>query len=354
MEQEARESAPVSLVYVGTYADASSGGIHWLSFDAREGTLSPVGSLSGIANPSFLAVDRTRKILFAISECTDGAVVSYAIDPDDGGLTEISRQPSLGVGPCHLALDATRRWMVVSHYAGGNVSLLPVTAAGALEPPVDWVKHEGRGAHPQHQSTPHPHSANPDPYGGYLLVADLGTDRVYAYRLDEERARLVECARTQTDSGAGPRHMAFHPMRPVVYLMGELNSTVTVFAYDRLTGALEKMQTVSSLPPGAQQGNAAAHIEIELTGRFLYGSNRGHDSISTFSVGDDGLLTYVASTPSGGGTPRHFCLVPQTPYLLVTHQDSDSIVVMRMDADGIPRATGHLFHINRPVCVQVF
>lgn len=347
------------LVYAGSYGESVAQGIHALRFDAGKGTLSLASSVSGIANPSFLTLDRERMVLFAVSECRQGAVVSYAVDPVSGGLAEIGRQPSGGAAPCHLALDRTGRWLAVAHYDGGSVCLLPVGEDGAPGPRADLVRHEGHGADPRRQEAPHPHSANPDPYGECLLVPDLGTDQVYAYRLDEGRGNLAECARTPVASGTGPRLLAFHPRRPIVYLIGELDCTVTAFAYDPARGALEKLQALSTLAPAnipagdSARHNTAAHIATDAAGRFLYASNRGDDSISTFLIGVDGTLSFLASTPCGGRTPRHFCLVHGTPYLLAALQDSDAVAVMKIGEDGVPHLTGHDFPVARPTCLEV-
>jgi len=340
------------FIYVGSYADQAHAGIHWLRFDPESGALSPAGSISGISNPSFLAFDQSRRVLYAVSECEEGAVVSYQVNAG-GGLTEVSRQSTAGASPCHLALDRTGTWLAVTNYGGGSVSLFQVRDGGVLDPCADCVQHTGSGPLSNRQEAAHPHSTTTNPTNGQFIVADLGADQIYGYGVDEVGERLVESARTTIDPGTGPRHMAFHPTGSFLYVVGELNSTITTFVFAVETGRFERRQTVSTLPLDLITHNTTAHIQVDEAGRFLYCSNRGHDTIATFSVGAEGTLTQVAWTSCGGQTPRHFARVQGTPYLIVALQDSDLIVTMTIGDDGVPHLTGQSVRVESPVCILV-
>jgi|HigsolmetaGSP12D_1036236.scaffolds.fasta_scaffold00401_9 6-phosphogluconolactonase len=341
-------------IWAGTYSPAEREGIVRLRFDADRGSLERTGGTSGTDNPSFLAVDPARGLLFAVSETADGQVVSYRIDRSTGGLAEIGRQPSHGDAPCHLTLDPSGRWLLAANYGSGSVSVYPVAQDGAIGPIAGQAAHRGGSVNRQRQEGPHAHSVFPVPSSPFYLVSDLGTDTIYTYRLNGDSGKLEPQAETKARPGSGPRHLAFHPRLPVVYSIEELSSTITVYALDARSGSLSPLQTVSALPEGYAGSNTCAEVQVSPSGAYVYGSNRGHDSIAVFRAGSDGRLAPAGHAPTGGRTPRHFALTPDGGWLLAANQDSDAIAVLKIGDDGVPRETGTVCRVNRPVCLKIF
>jgi 6-phosphogluconolactonase len=341
-------------VFVGTYSPAAEPGIHWLRFDAGTGRLMRIGGTAGIDNPSFLTVDEGRRLLFAVSETDEGAVVSYRFDPASGTITELNRQPTYGSAPCYVSFDATCSRLLLVNYSSGSVALYPVHADGTIGEIADRIVHHGSGVRPDRQKGPHPHSIVKMPGGPYWLVPDLGTDTLYVYRHDPEKKKLVLHGQVRTEPGAGPRHAAFHPTEPYVYVTEELSSTIASYRYDGTEGTLTPARIVRTLPDNDTGGNTCADIHLDRAGSFLYGSNRGHDSIAVFRVLEQGELKPLGHVPTGGRTPRNFTLVPGAPFLLAANQDSDSIVVFDLSAEtGMPEPNGHTLTVRKPVCLQV-
>lgn len=341
-------------LFVGSYQSADQQGIHILRLDAESGTLSKLGGVAGIDNPSFLAYHAETGVLYAVSETDpDGAVVAYAYDAAAHTLTEINRQPSQGGAPCHLAVDPSGAWLTLVNYTGGNISLYPINEGGALGEPVQSVAHEGGSVNAERQEGPHPHSIYAVPGTSYYLACDLGTDKIYTYRLDAAVGRLVAVRETNVTPGSGPRHLALHPTRPFVYLIDELMNRIVAFKLNADEGSLEPLQTVSALPEDYGGESNCAEIAVSPDGRYVYGSNRGHDSIVTFGVGDDGGLSLIGHTPSGGHGPRHFLALPGGRWLLAAHQNSDNIAVLRIDGDGFPQPTDIAYKMTKPVCVRL-
>lgn len=349
-------------VYVGTYTSEGSKGIHLLSFDPESGSLRRVGLAAEAPNPTFLAVHPQKGVLYAGSELRDaggrhgGSLNAFAIDARTGGLRFLNRQPSRGDGPCHLSVEASGRFVLTANYASGSVAMLPVEADGRLGEPADGVQHEGSSVNRERQSGPHAHSITPSPDNRFALAADLGTDRIMVYRLDLAAGRLRpnDPPWTPVRPGAGPRHLVFHPERPMVYAINELDNTVVSFAWDAGRGALREIQTVSTLPAGFRETNYAADIHTDAAGRFLYGSNRGHDSIAVFGIGADGLLTPLGHASVGGRWPRHFALDSSGAWLLAANQESDAVTVLRRDPDtGNLQATRQSVEASKAVCVAL-
>jgi 6-phosphogluconolactonase len=346
-------------VYVGAYTEpqyeGKAEGISLFDFDPGTGTLRPIGVAAGVANPSFLALDDTGRFLYAVNELEDGGVSAFARDPASGALTALNRQPSHGADPCYVSLDGDGRFALVANYTSGTVAVLPVAADGQLGPATDVVRYEGSGPRPQ-QDGPHAHMIAPDPNGRFVLVTDLGTDQLYVYSLDFAAGKLVpNTSGTPTakeQPGAGPRHFAFAPDGRTLYVINELGSTLSVYRFDGERGVLEALQTVSTLPAPFRGDNACAHVVVSPDGRFVYGSNRGHDSIAIWAVGDGGTVTPVGHQWTGGETPRGFALDPTGEWLLVANQDSDSIVTFRRDrASGKLQATGAVTETPSPVAI---
>lgn len=349
------------LIYFGAYTKKIGKGMYSARFDETNGRLADVRLAASVMNPSFLAVHPNRRFLYAVSELDDyhhessGAVVAYAIN-DIGELSFLNAVASCGAWPCHLTVDSSGQNVIVANYGGGNVVVLRIGENGHLSKPSTVVQHAGSSVHPVRQQKPHAHSVTPSPDNRFALVADLGLDQVLIYRFDSTHGLLSPnqppFARIQP--GAGPRHCAFHPNGRLVYVINELQSTVTVFEFDAAGGALKESQTISTLPENFQGDNATAEIQVHPSGRFLYGSNRGHDSISIFAIHPQtGTLAPLGHVSTQGKTPRHFGIDPTGSYLLAANQDSDNVLVFQIDkksGDLVP--TGRVIAVPSPACVS--
>lgn len=351
------------LVYVGSYADAGSQGIHIFHLDPVTGTLAPAGGISGIANPSFLAIHPDRKSLYAVCEVKSsagkkiGTVSAFSIHPKSGALTLLNQQSSEGAGPCHLVVDHKGKCVLVANYVSGSVTAIPIHGDGRLGAPSASVQHMGSGTNPQRQEGPHAHSINVDPANRFAVAADLGLDKLLVYKLDAAKGTLVpnDPPAAAVASGSGPRHFAFHPGGKFAYVINEMASTVTVFGYDAEKGVLTEIHTLSTLPGNFKGTNSTAEVQISPSGKFLYGSNRGHDSIAIFSIDmATGRLTPVGHSSTLGKTPRNFGIDPTGSWLLAANQGSDTVVVFRIDpATGALKPTGATVTVSKPVCVKM-
>ena len=347
------------LVYFGTYTDGDSEGIYLSRLDAASGRMGPVSLAAEVDSPNFLALHPTGRFLYAVSGIGEdpppvGSVYSFAIDPSTGALDHLNRQPSGGEGPCHLDVDGAGRYLLAANYLGGSVAALPIREDGSLGEPTDTRRHSGVGVHPERQDGPHPHSINLDPADRFAYVPDLGVDKVYVYELDDAGTlRPAEPPWVELQAGAGPRHLDFHPNGRYAYLINELDSTVSAFALG--AGRLDSLQTVSTLPDDFDGTNYTADIHVAGSGRFLYGSNRGHDSIAIFAVDEDtGELTYLDREPTRGQFPRNFTIDPSGSLMLVANQDSGTVLTFRVDRqDGTLEHTGDVAEVPYPVCVQL-
>ena len=295
-------------VYIGTYTDQNSKGIYRFDLDLTSGSLTG-GELVGEAiHPSFLAIHPSRRFLYAVGEVAEsngkpgGAVNAFAIDPKSGKLTLLNQQSSKGAGPCHLVVDREGKYVLTANYGGGSVCVLPIQADGRLGEATGFVQHHGSSVNPQRQEGPHAHSVNLDPAGRLAFVADLGLDKIFVYRVDSARGTLVpnDPPAIKLPPGAGPRHFAFHPTGRFAYVINELNSTVTVLSYDPDGGILKDLQTASTLPPGFSGENTTAEVQVHPSGKFVYGSNRGHNSIAIFAV-----------DPTSGALRRRSSIAPR-------------------------------------------
>jgi len=352
------------LVYIGTYTVPNSKGIYVSRFDTEKGTLSPAELAVETPSPSFLAVHPTERYLYAVNETntfTDetGGVSAFAIDRATGKLQSLGQQSSEGTGPAHLTVDRSGRNVLVANYGGGSVAVLPInTKDGKLKRGSALMQHKGHSVHPTRQNGPHAHSITTDPSGRFVYVADLGLDWIVIYQLDDRKGLLSlnEPPNAKVEPGAGPRHFSLHPSGRYGYVINELNCTVTAFTRDTNSGGLTELQTVSALPPNVKMQDkfSGAELEIHSSGRYLYTSIRGHDSISVFSIDQNtGRLTYVDNTPTQGNTPRGFGIDPEGKYLLAANQSSDSVVVFRIDAsNGKLTPTGNKIDVGSPVCIK--
>ncbi|MEO8498619.1 MAG: lactonase family protein, partial [Planctomycetota bacterium] len=286
-------------------------------------------------------------------------VTAFAINPKDGSLTKLNEKSSGGAGPCHLVVDATGKNVLVANYGGGSVACLPINTDGTLEDATSFIQHAGSSADPQRQKEPHGHSINVSPDNKFALAADLGLDKVLIYAFDAAQGKLTpnDPAAADVKPGSGPRHFAFHPSGNFAYVINEIALTVTAFKYDAKHGRLTTLQTISTIPDADrdQPGLSTAEVRVHPSGKFLYGSNRGHDTIVAFRINQDtGELTYIENEPTQGKTPRNFFVDPTGTYLLAENQASDSIVVFRINQDtGELEPTGNRIEIPSPVCIRM-
>ena len=351
-------------VYVGTYTDreSKSKGIYSLKLDLAGGALTLPQPAATAQNPSFLAVHPTGRLLYAVEEMdhfegrSSGAVVALAIDARRGQLTLLNRRPTHGAGPCHVTVDGGGKNVLVANYAGGSVCVLPIGPDGRLRDPSQLVQHFASSVYPACARRPHVHSIHIDPAARFALVADLGLDKIFLYRFDPAKRTLTphDSPDATLPTGAGPRHLAMHPTGLLVYVVNEMASTVTAFAYDAVRGALRELQTLSTLPGAFRGENAGADVHIHPGGKFLYCSNRGHDSIAVLAIDSTaGTLTPLEHCPTRGRTPRGFAIDPTRTYLLAANQDSGTIVVFCIDPDtGTLAPTTFEAQVPSPVCVK--
>jgi len=346
-------------VFVGTYTDGKSKGIYRMVLDTETGKLSEPALAAELVNPSFLAVHPTHRFLFAVNENSSsksGAVTSFALDPTSGELTKINQQSTVGNGPCHLVVDATGKNVLVANYGGGSVAVLPIGPDGKLSPASDFIQHTGKVFDPKRQGSPHAHSINLDKANRFAVVADLGLDRVFVYKFDPLHGKLApnDPPSAKVQDRSGPRHFAFHPDGKHAYVINEINCTVTAFDYDPDRGALSEIQTVPTMPIAVLPRHSTAEILVHPSGKFLYGSNRGHDSLAVYTIEPKtGRLTLVEYEPTGGKNPRNFAVDPTGSYVLAENLSSDTIVVFHVDPEtGALDPTGQVVAVPSPCCVK--
>lgn len=352
--------AEILQVYVGTYTGPKSEGIYGFRFDTESGVIESRGLLAKSQSPSFLALHPGGRFLYSANEADQwngkpgGYLSAFAIQPGDGSLRELNQQSSVGAGPCFVSVDASGKNLLAANYGGGSVVALPIASDGSLKPHSAFLQHTGSSVNTQRQKEPHAHSIYPSPDNRFALAADLGTDQVLVYRLDSTAGTLSpnNPPFARLAPGSGPRHMAFSPDGRRLFVLNELLSTLTSMAYDPARGALREIDTESTLHDGPVPGNSTAQVCVHPNGRFVYGSNRGDDSIAVMSVDPDGKLGWVERVSTQGKTPRNFQLDPSGRTLWAANQDSDSIVIFRVDpATGRLTPTGQTLSVGTPVCV---
>ncbi|XEC97721.1 lactonase family protein [Paenibacillus tarimensis] len=353
------EASSKIVVFIGSYAEASDHGVYACLFDRETGSLELSDQVKGLQNPTFLDVDTEGLKLYALTEELSpegkrrGAAAAFDIDPDRITLTPLNKETTVQSTTCHIVLDRSRQNLIVSSYHGGMVGVSPLLEGGKIGITADVHQHEGSSVLPV-QNQPRVHSAFIDLSGRFAAVCDLGLDRVFIYKLDPEAPKLVPHGAVSVEPGAGPRHFAFHPTLPYGYVINELNSTITSFSYDEERGNLEVLDTVSTLPDSYEGDNACADIHISPDGKFLYGSNRGHDSIAVYAIDPDkGKLSIVEYAPTLGGHPRNFAISPDGRFLLAANRDSNQIVTFVRDAaTGRLQPNGHTLEVSKPVCLK--
>ncbi len=349
------------FMYAGTYTNKQSKGIYTWKFDPRTGKAVSMGLAVETTSPSFLAVHPNRRFLYAVNEVPNykgeksGSVSAFAIDRKSGKLTLLNTVSSRGAGPCHLALDKKGQSLIVANYGGGSIAAFPVGKDGRLGDATAFFQHSGAVSLRERQGGPHAHCVQVSPDNRYALVADLGLDEVLVYRLNAAKAALApnDPPFAKLAAGAGPRHLAFHPNGRLVYSINEIQSTITALSYNAAAGSLREVQTLSTLPPDFHGTNSTAEIAVHPSGKFAYGSNRGHDSIVVFAVDPaSGRLSLVEHVSTQGKAPRNFAMDPTGAYLFAANQNSDNIVVFRIDrATGRLTPTGQVLDAPTPVCI---
>ena len=339
-----KASGESKMVYFGTYTGAKSQGIYVSRLDLVTGRLSDPELAGAVSSPSYVAIHPNRQFLYSVNEVSTfegqrtGAVSAFAIEAQTGKLTLLNQQSSGGGGPCHLNVDRTGKDVLVANYNGGSCAVLPIDKDGRLGKATAFIQHHGTSVNKQRQEGPHAHGIYLDAHNRFAFVPDLGLDKVMIYKFDPTAGSLTanDPPFASLAPGSGPRHLAFHPSSPYAYVISEMLCTVTAFRYDPDRGSLTPIQTVSTLPDGQQvlPSFSTAEIEVHPSGRFLYGSNRGHDTIAVFAIDQaTGTLTPIQHQPTQGKTPRGFGIDPTGRYLLVGNQDSDSVVGFRIDPD---------------------
>lgn len=356
----AAPAAEKMTVYIGSYADAKADGIHQFTLDLATGAFTRAGGTSGVANPSFVAISPDHKYLYAIGEVGSfngkkgGSVASFSIDPKTGALTLINQQTSGGDGPCFITADRAGKCVLVANYGGGSVESIP-TSDGKLGEPGSFIQHQGSSVNKSRQSEPHAHSINVSPDNRFAFAADLGLDKILVYRLDAEKGTLTpnDPPFAEIPPGSGPRHFAFHPSGKYAYVCGEMTSTVHAMTYDADKGVLKVVQSLGTLPEPVK-GNSTAECQVHPSGKWVYVSNRGHDSIAVFKVDEStGHLTAVGHQSTGGKVPRNFGVDPTGKFLIAANQNSDNVVVFAIDEKtGMPKPTGNEVKVPKPVCVK--
>jgi 6-phosphogluconolactonase len=349
------------FVYVGTYTDHSSKGIYAYRFDSVSGQFASLGIAAESVQPSFLAIASDGRFLYAVNETDSfngqltGAVSAFAIQPNTGKVSLVNQVSSRDEGPAHIILDRSGGYALVSNYTLGSVAVFPVLEDGRLGEASAFLRHKGSSVNPQRQKGPHAHAIAMSPDNRFAIVADLGLDEIIVYPFDATKGTLGKSAQAvKAKPGAGPRHLVFDSSGRFLYVINELNSTVVTYAYESPSGKFRELQTVSTLPKDFAGISTAAEIEIHPSGRFLFASNRGDDSIAVFAVDPQhGTLALVETDSTRGKTPRHFALDPTGKWLLAANQDSDELVVFRVNPDtGHLTATGEVLHVPSPACAK--
>ncbi len=350
-ESETEKAEPVKelTLLVGTYTKRDSEGIYMIKFNPETGDFREVGVTGDIEDPSFLALSPDKKYVYSVSEIGGGSVYAYALG--DSSLNFISSESSGGVHPCHIAVDKTGKWVFTGNYSDGSLAVLPILENGGVGKFVQAIKHTGSGPNKDRQKEPHVHSVNVSPNNQDIYVPDLGIDKVMAYRFNDSTGTLTEGNSVAVSAGSGPRHFTFHPNGKYAYVVQELTGKVTAFKYSDNT--LETIEEVSTLPEGFEGKNSSADIHISPDGKFLYASNRFHDSIVIYEIDQKtGKLQQVSHHSVLGQMPRNFGITPNGKFLLVANQETDNIVIFERDAEsGKISPTGKEIPVSMPVCL---
>jgi 6-phosphogluconolactonase len=347
-------------VFVTVFAAGEKGAIQAYELDLASGGLKLLERTGGVENPFFLALSPDRKFLYSIHARSFGGqepeqIAAYELEGRTGKLKLLNRQSAQGTAACYLHVDATGKTVVVANYTSGSVASLPVKADGSLGAAASFFQHTGSSVDPARQKEPHAHSIVVSPDNRFVYAADLGLDQVLCYRLDAAAAKLTpnDPPFARTPPGAGPRHLTFHPNGKHVYVINELANTVSVFDYQADSGRLTDQQTISTLPADFTGKSYCADLKITPNGRFLYGTNRGHDSLAAYQIGDDGRLTLLAIEPSLGKGPQNLAITPDGKLLLCANMPGNNVAVFRIDAGGGLKSVGDPVSMPSPSCIML-
>ncbi|MCZ2151816.1 MAG: lactonase family protein [Bryobacterales bacterium] len=345
------------IVYYGDYTQKSSKGIYHGRFDAVTGKATEPQLAAEMSNPSFVALHPNGKNLYAVSEMGAGAdsVTAFAIERASGKLRKLNTVSTRGTMPCHVNVDWSGRALVVANYGSGSVAAMALKPDGSLTEPASFIQHKGKSVDPRRQEGPHAHSVNISKDNRFLIVGDLGLDEVLVYKFDAATATITpnNPPFAKVKPGSGPRHFTFHPSGKYGYVINEMASTVTAFTWDGARGALKEIQTISTLPDGYKGDTTTAEVVAHPNGKFLYGSNRGHDSLALFAIAANGTLRRMENIPTQGRIPRNFAIDPTGKWLFAANQESDNVVIFSVDGNtGRLTATGQQLKMGSPVCVR--
>ena len=334
----------------GSYAPREEEGVKLWRFDTDSGELEQADGISGIPRPSFLAIHPGGEMFVSGSEDFNGELVSYELLSKDEKILERGRRDGNGDHPAYVTIDRSGKWLLSVNYSGGNVNVFRLGKNNTIGEQTDSVQHEGSGPNKERQDAAHPHSVIQVPERNLFAVSDLGTDAIYFYQLDPEKGNLSLQQALNAERGSGPRHLAYHPELPVFYSLGELDSTITVYSFNK-KNVIDQVQRLSLLPTAYEGENTAAEVAVSEDGKTLYASNRGHDSIASFEIDDNGRLHSPEFTSSGGQGPRHFAIVPGGDWLIAANEKSDSLTVLKLE-NGRPVALVQEIQTDSPVCVK--
>ena len=358
---QANAASTKALVCIGSYSTSEKDSIHLFQLNLKDGSLKKISAVKGLHNPSFLKIHPNGKFLYAVNEVGNfkgkksGGVTSFSLDLNNGKLTQLNQQPSGDTGPCHLTIDSTGKYVLVAHYGGGSTTVLPIKKNGHVGPVTSQIKHKGSSIHPR-QKAPHAHAIHVGPNNKFAFAPDLGLDKVLVFKFDENSGKINETkfGGAKIDPGSGPRHFGFHPNGKYAYVINEIKQTITSFSYRPKRGKLRTLQTISTVPHPVK-GNSTAEILVHPNGKFLYGSNRGHNSIAMFSIDEkNGKLTAIGHEPIRGEIPRNFGIDPTGQFLLAAGQKSNNVNVFRINQKtGKLNFTEHSIEVSQPVCVRM-
>lgn len=349
------------LVFVSAFGKGDAGAIHAFRVDSKRGEMKPVHRTTNVENPFFLALSPNRKFLYSIhtpdfSDKVNDEIAAFRLEGDTGRMKLINRQSAQGTTACYLDVDASGRTLVVANYASGSVASLPIGRDGSLGKAATFVQHKGKSVNPSRQEGPHAHCFVISPDNRFVLSADLGLDQVLSYRLDADDAELTTPRQpfVRTPAGAGPRHLTFHPNGRWVYVIHELSNAVSLLDYNKRTGILIERQTLSTLPKDFDGTSYCADVKVTPDGRFVYGTNRGHDSLAVYRVGKSGRLTTVAIVPSLGKGPQNLAITPDGRLLLCANMPGNNVAVFRIDRkSGALTAVGDPIKVPSPSCIMI-
>lgn len=346
------------VVFVSAFASGEKAGIHAFGFDSETGTLKPLKRATGMQSPFFIALSPDQRFLYSIDEFggKDNFVAAFAIEGRGGDLKPLNRQNTRGTASCFLEVDPTGKCVLVANYSSGNVTSFPVKGDGSLGESVSFFQHSGSSVDPQRQKGPNAHCFVVSPDGRHSLAADLGIDKVMIYTLDAATATLAPNTAqpfVKLTPGSGPRHLTFHPNGNLVYLINELANTITVFDWNAADGTLKEKQTIATLPKDFTGKSYTADLKITPDGRHLYGTNRGHDSLASYRIADDGTLTLLSIQPSGGKGPQNLLVTPDGRWLLCANMPGNNVVVFLIDpASGAITPKGEPVEVPMASCIR--